>query len=141
MGACLPAPAPRRPPRTPRCIIDALAAFLRTAGDELGRSRDAGTKLLELIREAENDVTELKSHVLSGGQDKKWTVFTWDHDGAADAPYPTNPRVKDATVNDDQGNHRRTSVSYQPFTPPVGGAVTLPQEVTEYKADASNEYS
>src|SRR5437763_17133007 len=79
-----------------------------------------------------------ESHVLSGGQDKKWTVFTWDHDGAADAPYPTNPRVKDATVNDDQGNHRRTSGSYQPFTPPLGGALTLPQQPTQYTADASH---
>ncbi len=59
-------------------------------------------------------------------------TYGWEHDGAADAPYPTNPRVKDTAISDDHSNHRHTSVSYPPITTQDGRTYNLPQEVTEY---------
>ncbi len=62
-------------------------------------------------------------------------TFVWEHDGAANAIYPTNPRVKDTTISDDHNNHRHTSVSYQPFTTPTGS--TVPQG-NSYSATYTN---
>jgi YD repeat-containing protein len=77
-----------------------------------------------------------ESHVVSGGQDKKWTTLQWTQDDT-NAGYKTNPRVTDTTINDAEGNHRRTSISYQTFTPPTGGSCALPQEMTEYAANTT----
>jgi YD repeat-containing protein len=77
-----------------------------------------------------------ESQVWSGGVKKKWTTLTWDQDAPA-AAYRLNPRVTETVVHDDSSNHRRATTSYQSFTPPVGGAVTLPQEIIEYKEDTT----
>ncbi len=52
------------------------------------------------------------SEVRAGGQVVRTTALTWEHDGAAAAPYPTNPRVTQTTVSDPQGNGRTTRVEY-----------------------------
>ncbi|HEX8500465.1 MAG TPA: S8 family serine peptidase [Pyrinomonadaceae bacterium] len=70
-----------------------------------------------------------QSEVWSAGQRRKWTTFTWEHDGAAGASYPTNPRVNDTNVYDAEGNRRRTGATFTSFG--------LPWQTTEYKADGA----
>ena len=77
-----------------------------------------------------------QSEVRSAGQRKKWTTLSWTQDDL-NAPYQINPRVYDTTVNDSDNNRRRTSITYETFTPPTGGSCSLPQEVTEYAADTT----
>lgn len=77
-----------------------------------------------------------ESQVWSGGQEKKWTTLQWTQDDP-NAGYKMNPRVTDTTVNDSFNNHRRTGVTFQTFTPPTGGTVALPQDVTEYAANTT----
>jgi YD repeat-containing protein len=43
---------------------------------------------------------------------KKTTAAAFEHDGAADATYPSNPRVTETTATDPQGNGRTTRVTY-----------------------------
>jgi YD repeat-containing protein len=50
-------------------------------------------------------------------------------DTHTNAAYKINPRVYDATVNDSDNNHRRTSVTFAAFG--------LPQEITEYAANTT----
>jgi YD repeat-containing protein len=69
-----------------------------------------------------------QSEVRSLGELKKWTTLSWTQDDT-NAVYKINPRVNDATVNDSGNNHRRTSVTFTSFG--------LPQEVTEYAANAT----
>jgi YD repeat-containing protein len=67
------------------------------------------------------------SVVRVGGEVKKTAETLWEHDGAANDPSPTNPRVKETNVSDEQ-NHRRAEILYTSYG--------LPREVIEYKADA-----
>jgi YD repeat-containing protein len=70
------------------------------------------------------------------GARRKSTSTTWTQDDT-NAGYLVNPRVTDRTTSDDSGNNRRTSTSYYAFALPDGSTCSLPQEVTEYAADAS----
>jgi YD repeat-containing protein len=76
------------------------------------------------------------SKVMVNGVQRKWTDITWSQDNT-NADYPINPRVTNTTINDSEGHHRGTSVTYQSFTPPVGGAIALPQDVLEYETSAT----
>lgn len=64
-----------------------------------------------------------QTEVRLGGTLKKWTTLVWEQDDP-NVGYPLNPRVKDSTINDSDGNHRRRSVTYTQFG--------LPQDIVEY---------
>lgn len=64
-----------------------------------------------------------QSEVRVGGTLRKWTTLVWEQDDP-NLGYPLNPRVKDSTVNDSEGNHRRRSITFTQFG--------LPQDVVEY---------
>jgi YD repeat-containing protein len=78
------------------------------------------------------------SEVRVGGQVRKTTAVTWEHDGAEADPRPTNPRVKQTTVSDpptdpnSPPNGRTTRVEY-------GSAAEfrLPKKVEECNLDCS----
>jgi YD repeat-containing protein len=78
--------------------------------------------------------TEL--HVLSGTQEKKWTTLSWTQDDTS-VGYLVNPRFTETVVNDIEGNHRRSTFSYQTFALPDGASCSLPQEMVEYDANGS----
>src|SRR6185369_3346305 len=49
--------------------------------------------------------------------------------------YVLNPRVIETNIYDPAGNRKRTSITYQPFTPTFGGSYRLPVDIFEYTGD------
>ena len=78
----------------------------------------------------------LQTEVWSGGE-QKITTTGWTQDNPS-VNYQTNPRVTETNVYDAANNRRRTTVGYQTFTLPDGASCSLPSDVYEYQADATN---
>ena len=83
--------------------------------------------------------------IRSSGQLVKTTTTSWEHDGAAGASYPTNPRVTQTTVSDTQGNASTTRVTYTVAADFQGESgytgilnLSLPKKVEECDAGCAN---
>ncbi|HYE73643.1 MAG TPA: hypothetical protein VEF04_09935, partial [Blastocatellia bacterium] len=84
----------------------------------------------------------LRTENWAGSVKKKWTTATYTQDNTS-VSYQTNPRVTETNIYDDANgdgtadNRRRTTISYRQVTLPNGTLFTAPQDVSEYKADAT----
>lgn len=72
----------------------------------------------------------------AGGIKQKWTAVEWTQDDES-LTYRKNPRVKESSVQDKEGNARRTEIDYHPATYYPGGKdLGLAKDVKEYGAGA-----
>ncbi|MFN7944708.1 MAG: peptidoglycan DD-metalloendopeptidase family protein [Blastocatellia bacterium] len=76
-----------------------------------------------------------RTETRAGGVLRRWTTTQWTQDNTS-VSYPLNPRPTETNVYDEAGNRRRTTISYRTITLPGGTLCSLPQDVTEFKADA-----
>jgi YD repeat-containing protein len=72
----------------------------------------------------------------SGGAWQRKVMTTWVQDNTG-LNYPQNPRVLETNVYDPAGNRSRVQFTYQQFTFANGTNCWLPQDVSEYAADAT----
>jgi hypothetical protein len=73
----------------------------------------------------------------SGGVWQSKVKTTWTQDNTS-VDYPLNPRVVDTNVHDPAGNRARTAISYEQFAFTNGTSCSLPRDVSEYDANASD---
>ena len=77
-----------------------------------------------------------QGEVWSGGVRQKWTTMAWTQDNTG-VSYQTNPRVTETNIYDSSGNRRRTTVGYQTFSLPSGASCSLPNDISDFAADAA----
>ncbi len=79
----------------------------------------------------------VESYDVNGTVAQRQLFTSWEQDNET-VSYELNPRVKETNTSDPSGNRKRTSISYQQFTPPTGSSYKLPRDVFEYAADATS---
>jgi YD repeat-containing protein len=72
----------------------------------------------------------------SGNVRQRQSVTAWTQDDTG-LSYPLNPRVTETNVYDPAGNRVRTTITYQTVTVGDGTSCRLPQDVTEFQANAT----
>ena len=95
--------------------------FIGTAGD----STTGWQRSLPALVRTYNETNQLQRQVMT-----KWVQDS-------NASYILNPRVEEANIYDSANNHKRTSITYQTATIATGITCRLPQDISEYQANAS----
>jgi YD repeat-containing protein len=68
---------------------------------------------------------------------QRQVVTTWTQDTATSTNYEVNPRITETNTYDPSGKRVRVVIGYQTVTIGDGTTCKLPQDISEYQADAS----
>ncbi len=78
----------------------------------------------------------VESYDVSGTVAQRQVFTNWEQDNE-NVAYELNPRLSETNITDPSGNRKRTRITYQQFTPPVGSSFKLARDSFEYAADAT----
>ena len=78
----------------------------------------------------------VETYDVNGTVPQRQSFTSWEQD-IETISYVLNPRVKETNISDSANNRKRTTITYQSFSPANGSAYKLPRDVFEW-ADSTN---